>query len=413
MDFSLPPVGEGLIEVELVRWLVRPGDAITRGQPLMEVMSDKATMEVPAPFAGVIQSIAGEAGTKVQVGQHILAYAGEGEPVNVASGGRKSPDSVGLLENRETRVSRSPVPLNGSVRPTAAPSVRHLARKLGVDLSRIHGSGPSGRILLDDLAGFLAPKNAEPSEPKKKEVAPKMDFGVAGTTVRLAGLRKIIAERMVLSKRTIPHFSYVEECNATDLVRLRSQLKEPFAANAVKLTYLPFLITAVVRALKDVPIVNSSFDESNQTISLHDRYHIGFAVSVPNGLIVPVIKDADKKDLATIATEIDRLGEACRTNKIKSDELHGGTFTVTSVGNIGGLISTPIINAPEIGIMGVGKIIKRPIYDDLGNLQPADLMYLSFSFDHRIVDGAVGIAFGNAVLKRLQNPATLMMAQKG
>ena len=161
-----------------------------------------------------------------------------------------------------------------------------------------------------------------------------------------------------------------------------------------------------------MPIVNSSFDEANQSIHLHDHYNVGFAVAVPNGLIVPVIHNADKLDLAGIANEIERLGEACRTNKIKSEELHGGTFTVTSVGNIGGLISTPIINAPEVGIMGVGKIVKRPVYDDAGNLRPADLLYLSFSFDHRIVDGAVGIAFGNAVLKRLQNPAALLMAEK-
>jgi 2-oxoisovalerate dehydrogenase E2 component (dihydrolipoyl transacylase) len=414
MDFSLPPVGEGLIEVELVRWLVRPGDAVTRGQPLMEVMSDKATMEVPAPFAGVIQSVAAEAGTKIQVGQHILAFASEGEPVGaVASGGHQSAETaLKKTEARETDIPRSPVITNGSHRPSAAPSVRHLARKLGVDLARVRGSGPAGRILLDDLAEFVSPKTSESSETKQKETAPKMDFGTAGSIVKLAGLRRIIAERMVASKRTIPHFSYVEECDATNLVRLRLQLKEPFAANGVKLTYLPFVITAVVRALKDVPIVNSSFDEGNQSIHLHDHYNVGFAVAVPNGLIVPVIHNADKLDLAGIANEIERLGEACRTNKIKSEELHGGTFTVTSVGNIGGLISTPIINAPEVGIMGVGKIVKRPVYDDAGNLRPADLLYLSFSFDHRIVDGAVGIAFGNAVLKRLQNPAVLLMAEK-
>lgn len=414
MDFSLPPVGEGLIEVELVRWLVRPGDAVTRGQPLMEVMSDKATMEVPAPFAGVIQSVAAEAGTKIQVGQHILAFASEGEPVGaVASSGHQSNEAVlTRTETRVAEVTRSPIGANGSHRPSAAPSVRHLARKLGVDLARIRGSGPAGRILLDDLAGFVAPKASENGEAKPKDTALKMDFGTAGSTVKLAGLRRIIAERMVASKRTIPHFSYVEECDATNLVRLRVQLKEPFATNGVKLTYLPFVITAVVRALKDVPIVNSSFDEANQTIHLHDHYNIGFAVAVPNGLIVPVIRDADKLDLAGIANDIERLGEACRTNKIKSEDLHGGTFTVTSVGNIGGLISTPIINAPEVGIMGVGKIVKRPVYDDAGNLRPADLLYLSFSFDHRIVDGAVGIAFGNAVLKRLQNPAALLMAEK-
>lgn len=412
MDFSLPPVGEGLIEVELVRWLVRPGDAVTRGQPLMEVMSDKATMEVPAPFAGVIQSTVAEPGSKIQVGQHILAYAGEGEPTSSA------PLVAEKSKNEVRDVSPVPATLaltktekqtNGVHRPTAAPSVRHLARKLGVDLTRLHGSGPAGRIVLDDLAGFITPKSAAGSDTKKRDISPRMDFGTAGTTVRLAGIRKIVAERMVSSKRSIPHYSYVDECEVTELVRLRSQLKVPFAANGAKLTYLAFLVTAVARALKEIPIVNSTYDESTQTITLHNRYNIGIAVSIPNGLIVPVIKDADQKDLISIALEIERLSEACRSNKIKSEDLHGGSFTVTSVGSIGGLISTPIINAPEVGIMGVGKVIKRPVYDDHGNLRPADLLYLSFSFDHRIVDGAVGAAFGNAVLKRLQNPATLLM----
>jgi pyruvate dehydrogenase E2 component (dihydrolipoamide acetyltransferase)/2-oxoisovalerate dehydrogenase E2 component (dihydrolipoyl transacylase) len=292
----------------------------------------------------------------------------------------------------------------------AAPSIRLMARKLGLDLARVRGSGPAGRVLIDDLKSFFSPAAAVAAKPAP-ESGVRMDFGKAGSTVKLAGLRKIIAERMVASKRSIPHYAYVDEVDVTDMVRLRAQLKEPYAAAGVKLTYLAFLVMAAVRALKDVPIVNSTYDEATLSATLHDHYHIGIAVAVTNGLIVPVIRDADQRDLAGIASEIERLGEACRTNKIKAEDLRGGTFTVTSVGGIGGLISTPIINAPEVGIMGVGKVIKRPVYDANGNLKPADLQYLSFSFDHRIVDGAVGAAFGNAVAKRLQNPATLLLPE--
>jgi 2-oxoisovalerate dehydrogenase E2 component (dihydrolipoyl transacylase) len=409
MDFALPPVGEGLIEVELVRWLVRPGDAVGRGQPLLEAMSDKATMEVPAPFAGVIQSLAAEAGTKIKVGQHILSYGDSGDAPVVST---PAPAKVETVAKAPVIEASTVVAKTNAVRPLAAPSVRHLARKLGVDLARVRGSGPAGRIVLDDLSSFVAPKAKPDAKPTPREPVVKMDYGKPGSSVRLAGLRKIIADRMVASKRSIPHYSYIDECDVTDMVRLRNQLKDSFAANGVKLTYLAFLIAAAVRALKEVPVVNSTYDEPNQTVTMHDHYNVGFAVAVPNGLIVPVIKDADQRDLAGIANEIERLGEACRANKFTADDLKGGTFTVTSVGNIGGLISTPIINSPEVGIMGVGRVIKRPVYDDRGDLRPADLLYLSFSFDHRIVDGAVGAAFGNAVLKRLQNPALLLMSER-
>jgi pyruvate dehydrogenase E2 component (dihydrolipoamide acetyltransferase)/2-oxoisovalerate dehydrogenase E2 component (dihydrolipoyl transacylase) len=413
MDFALPPVGEGLIEVELVRWLVRPGDAVGRGQPLLEAMSDKATMEVPAPFAGVIQSLAAEAGTKIKVGQHILSYGDSGDAAPVMPSLSAAKAEVAVAAKVPVVEASTVVAKSNGARPLAAPSVRHLARKLGVDLARVRGSGPAGRIVLDDLSTFVAPKSrSDSAKPAAREPVVKMDYGKPGSTVRLAGLRKIIADRMVASKRSIPHYSYIDECDVTDMVRLRNQLKDPFATNGVKLTYLAFLIAAAVRALKEVPVVNSTYDEPNQTVTIHDHYNVGFAVAVPNGLIVPVIKDADKRDLAGIANEIERLGEACRANKFTPDDLKGGTFTVTSVGNIGGLISTPIINSPEVGIMGVGRVIKRPVYDDHGDLRPADLLYLSFSFDHRIVDGAVGAAFGNAVLKRLQNPALLLMSEK-
>jgi pyruvate dehydrogenase E2 component (dihydrolipoamide acetyltransferase)/2-oxoisovalerate dehydrogenase E2 component (dihydrolipoyl transacylase) len=416
MDFALPPVGEGLIEVELVRWLVHPGDAVKRGQPLVEVMSDKATMEVPAPFAGRITTTLAEPNTKVKVGELLLTYDADSSitttPAPVAA---RAPAGVGASTAAAT-VARPPAPAtngtSGSHVP-AAPSVRHLARKLGIDLGKVKGTGPAGRVLVDDLTTHLKPRaeSAAPAKPAGTDVS-KLDFGVAGTRVKLVGMRRKIAEHMVASTRTIPHYAYIDECDLTDLVRLRQQLKDPFARAGVKLTYLAFFTKAVARALKDVPVVNSTFDEPNQEVVLHPHYHVGVAVAAPSGLIVPVVKNVDKLDLAGIASEIERLSDDAKSGKSKLDDLRGGTFTVTSVGGIGGLISTPIINHPEVGIMGIGKVVKRPLYDANGILRPTDVVYLSFSFDHRIVDGAVGASFGNAVIRYLQNPATLLIGEK-
>ena len=217
---------------------------------------------------------------------------------------------------------------------------------------------------------------------------------------------------MVHAKRVIPHYSYVDECDVTELVRLRDTLKPAYARAGVKLTYLAFIVKAVVHALKEVPIVNSSLDESKNEIVLHDRYHIGVAVATPGGLIVPVIRDADQRDLGGLAREIERLGNDARAGKQRLEDLRGGTFSLTSLGAVGGLISTPIINHPEVAILGVGRVVKRPVFDAKGNVRPADIVYLSLSFDHRVIDGAVGAAFANALIERLQNPALLLLPEK-
>jgi pyruvate dehydrogenase E2 component (dihydrolipoamide acetyltransferase)/2-oxoisovalerate dehydrogenase E2 component (dihydrolipoyl transacylase) len=277
-----------------------------------------------------------------------------------------------------------------------------MARKLGIDLVAIHGSGPEGRILIEDLSPRIQTPTTAPTE-----AAP--DYGKPGTRIKMQGLRRTIAQRMVQSKRTIPHYSYVDECDATDLVRLRDNLRDAYVRAGVKLTYLPFFIKAAVAALKEVPIVNASFDEEAGEIVLHDRYHIGIAVATPSGLMVPVVHDADQKDIGAIAREIERLSGAARAGKARREDLLGATFTITSVGSYGGLIATPVINPPEVAILGIGKIVKRPVYDAAGQIHPADMVYLSLSFDHRVVDGAVGAAFGNAILRQLQAPAALLL----
>lgn len=414
MEFALPHIGEGIQEAELVRWLVQPGDSVKPGQSLLEVVTDKATMEVPAPFAGRINALQAEVGQKIQIGQVLLDYTPAGQDGPDRETTRPSTASLPTeaiatprYHSEKGSAVLRPTPL--SVR--AAPSVRHMARKLGVDLTTVPGSGPDGRILLDDLMRFVRPPAAtEP--PAARTAIPSLDVGTPGTRKPLIGLRRSVAERMVLSKKTIPHYSYIDECDVTELVRLRAALKDTYGKAGIKLTYLAFLVKAVVAALQEVPLVNASLDEERREIVLHDQYHIGVAVAVPGGLLVPVVRDADKKDLGTIAREVDSLSQEARAGKAKPEQLKGSTFTITSVGNLGGLISTPVINYPEVGILGIGKIVRRPVYDEAGQIRPADLLYLSFSFDHRVVDGAIGALFGNAVIKRLQNPATLLLPNK-
>jgi pyruvate dehydrogenase E2 component (dihydrolipoamide acetyltransferase)/2-oxoisovalerate dehydrogenase E2 component (dihydrolipoyl transacylase) len=408
MDFKLPEIGEGVYEAELVRWLVRPGDAVKRGQGLLEVMTDKATMEVPAPFAGTVTALKAQPGQPVKVGAALLSYA----PAEQAAappdqeGGKAAPPSA--VPSPSVPVSL--FPLSGGNGPAAlpvkaAPSVRHLARKLGVDLAAVRGSGPQGRVLIEDLTRHFRPAAERPAA--VPEARP--DYGRPGTRWKFQGVRRRIAEHLVLAKRTIPHYSYVDECDVTELVRLRESVRQAYAEAGVKLTYLAFFVKAVVAALKEVPLVNASLDEEGGEIVLHDRYHVGIAVATPAGLLVPVVRDADQKDLGALAREIERLSGEARAGKARREDLRGGTFTVTSVGNIGGLISTPVINHPEVGILGVGKVVKRPVFDDAGRVVPADLLYLSFSFDHRVIDGAVGAAFGNAVRQQLQAPALLLL----
>ncbi|MBV9125903.1 MAG: 2-oxo acid dehydrogenase subunit E2 [Planctomycetes bacterium] len=420
MDFRLPELGEGVYEAELVSWLVQPGATVKHGQNLMEMMTDKATMEIPAPFAGTITALKAEPGQKLKVGEVVLDYT-EGSPAGTTA--EVHPDGAAHKGHAEP-VSESPTPDQGvavladhpasppeSLSVKAAPSIRYLARQLGIDLTRIQGSGPGGRILMNDLASHI--KNAEPSAPKSAAEQTRPDYGTPGTRIKLVGLRRKIAEHMVQAKQTIPHYTYVDECDVTELVRLREALRETYARAGVKLTYLAFFVKAVTAALKEVPLVNATLDTEAGEIVLHDHYHIGLAVATSNGLVVPVIRDAGQKDLTQLAREIERLGTEARTGKVRLEDLRGSTFTITSVGNIGGLFSTPVINSPEVGILGLGKVVKRPVFDAAGNVRPADLIYLSLSFDHRVVDGAVGAVFGNAIIRQIQKPAALLLPAKG
>jgi pyruvate dehydrogenase E2 component (dihydrolipoamide acetyltransferase)/2-oxoisovalerate dehydrogenase E2 component (dihydrolipoyl transacylase) len=406
MDFKLPEIGEGVYEAELSGWLVKPGQTVQRGQGLMEVLTDKASMEVPSPFAGRVATLRAEPGQKVKVGDVLMTY----EPADSVAPTREVPPPAQRPREPTPGGNNRSVPASRSdgLAVKAAPSVRLLARKLGIDLAQVSGSGPGGRVLVEDVSGFL--RVTPSAEARRSE--PRPDYGTPGTRVKLQGVRRMIAEHLVRSKHTAPHYSYVDECDVTDLVRLRESLREVYAKAGVKLTYLAFAVKAVAAALKEVPIVNASLDDAAGEIVLHDRYHVGVAVAAPQGLIVPVVRDADQKDVAQVAREIERLSQEARAGKSRREDLRGGTFTVTSIGNVGGLFSTPVLNHPEVGILGLGKIVKRPVFDEAGNVRAAEMVYLSFSFDHRVVDGAVGAAFGNAVSQRLRNPAALLLPEK-
>jgi 2-oxoisovalerate dehydrogenase E2 component (dihydrolipoyl transacylase) len=393
MEFRLPELGEGVYEAEVSRWLVEPGAVVKPGQGLIEMLTDKATMEVPAPFAGTISALKVEPGQHIKIGAEILTY----EPAAGAAPAEQPGEAVAAVATKPDGRA------GGKSAVKAGPAVRLMARKLGIDLARVRGTGPQGRVLIEDLTSFV-PASSTPAAPEAK-----LEFGTPGTRIKFQGLRRKIAEHMVLSKRTAAHYSYVDECDVTELVRLRESLREPFAAKGVRLTYLAFVVKAVVAALKEVPIVNATLDEAAGEIVLHDRYHIGVAVAAAAGLVVPVVHDADKLSLLETARTIEQLSSDARAGKSRVEDLRGGTFTVTSIGNIGGLFATPIIHHPQLGILGIGKIVRRPVFDAHGQIQAADMVYLSFSFDHRVLDGAIGASFGNAVLRRLQGPAALMM----
>lgn len=424
MELRLPELGEGIYEAELVEWLVKPGDDVKHGQIIAEVLTDKATMELPSPFSGRIAELHHKPGDEMKIGEVIMTYTtGTSEEPSKSHAAEPSPS-----QHRETQQQRivqgaphepTATHPNGishgqatKVRVQAAPSVRRMARGLGIDLTKIRGSGPDGRILIDDLTQFIQSTNLSTAPTETQFDARGESNAVRGapfqpgTRVKLRGVRRKIARHMAEAKQRIPHFSYVDQCDVTELVRVRESLQGSFSQSGVKLTYLPFVVQAVVTALAENPLINSTLDEEADEIIFHDQYHIGIATDTPEGLVVPVVRDADRKDLMQLARDIQRLTSDARSGKLAAGDLRGGTFTITSIGSIGGLITTPIINHPEVGILGIGKIVRQPVLDDSDHVRPAEMVYLSYSFDHRVVDGALAAKFSNAVIKRLENPAT-------
>jgi len=437
---KLPDVGEGIAEAEIVEWHVNPGDTITEDQVMVEVMTDKATVELPSPVSGVVLSITGAAGDIVSVGSPLIRIETNGGANAVASPPTPSTETTAAAPLGDATESQAPLappvpeaaaaeppaengqvvrPAASSTAPaaaptapatTAAPAVRLRAKALGIDLATVSGSGPDGRIVHGDLDAHLtrdaASGSARSARPRIAPTADASDDSV--DEIPVIGLRRNIAQRMQIAKTRIPHFTYVEEVDVSELERLRAQLNQDHAESESRLTVLPFLMRAVVVAIRDFPQMNARYDDDNGVVSRHHSVHLGVATQTAKGLMVPVVKHADAIDLWESAEEVARLSAAARNGKVTLEELTGSTITITSLGALGGIVSTPIINYPEVAIIGVNKILTRPVYVD-GAVVPRQIMNLSSSFDHRVVDGADAAAFIQRIRALLETPALLFI----
>jgi pyruvate dehydrogenase E2 component (dihydrolipoamide acetyltransferase) len=409
-EFRLPDIGEGVVEGEVVRWLVKEGDPLREDQPMVEIMTDKATVEIPSPRAGRVGKRMFAEGQVCPVGKVLITIEladgdSAGAATNRAPG--KTADALSVpavaAVGAAARVVAASTSSNGAgdTRPVlATPATRKLARDIGVDIGQIAGSGPNGRITSDDV---------------REHQTLGATVGAAATArqvgdVRLPfrGVRRKIAEHLVHSKHTAAHFTYVEEVDCTDLVLFRRRANERLEGRGIKLSFLPFIIKATVAALQKFPALNATLDEAAVEIVQRRSYHIGLATATDAGLIVPVVRDADRRSLVDLAQEIERLAEATRTNRASRAELSGSTFTISSLGPLGGVMATPIINFPEVAIMAPAKIAKRPAVRD-GEIVVRDLMNLSISVDHRLVDGYEAAQFLAEVKASLETPGLLFL----
>ncbi len=405
--FKLPDLGEGTVDAEIVSWHVKPGDTITEDDALVEVMTEKATVEVPAPVTGRVVSLTGAPGDKVPVGSELAMF----ETASPASSAvAAEPPAQDAADHRHEVAAGAEPEAPRSSRVLTSPAIRRRAHEAGVDLSEVPGSGPHGRILRSDLETRIGARSSAggPESGERAVAQGERSAREATEEIKIIGLRRVIAERMSESARTIPHFSYVEEVDVTELERLRVHLNAGRAAGAAPLTYLSFLILALVRTLAEHKQCNAWYDAGRGVIVRHRAVHVGVATQTPDGLKVPVIRDASRKSLEELAQEIRRLSEAARANSATRAELTGSTITVTSLGKLGGIASTPIINAPEVAIVGVNRAVERPVVTG-GAIAIRRMMNLSSSFDHRFVDGHDAAAMIQSLKSRLEHPATIFL----
>jgi 2-oxoisovalerate dehydrogenase E2 component (dihydrolipoyl transacylase) len=426
---KMPDLGEGIAEVEVVEWRVKPGDTVREDQVLADVMTDKATVEIPSPVNGTVVALGGDIGASLAVGAELirLEVTGAGNAAGnaasktaaAATAGTTLPGSpVSTVCERADEMDETPAPVAAPTpapvltaappapraRGLAAPAVRQRALTLGIALEFLEGSGPEGRITHADLDTQLLRrvKAAPPSAPKPS------DPNDAERTVAVTGMRRKIAQKMQEAKRRIPHFTYVEEVDVTELEALRAQLNERHGNQRGRITLLPLLMRAIVLSLKQFPQANARFNDESGVVTQYDAVHIGVATQTAAGLMVPVVRNAHKHDLWSSALEVARLAEAARGGKAVRDELTGSTITITSLGALGGIVTTPVINHPEVAIIGVNKMVERPMIRD-GMVVARKMMNLSSSFDHRVIDGMVAAQFVQTIRGYLETPATLFI----
>jgi 2-oxoisovalerate dehydrogenase E2 component (dihydrolipoyl transacylase) len=430
---KIPDIGEGIAEVELVAWHVKPGDTVVEDQALADVMTDKATVEVPSHVNGTVVALGGEVGQLMAVGSELIRIEVEGAAPaekpshaavsNASSQAAASSSAAAVTPARSSTAStavsapaaRAPAPHRPwagthSDKPVASPSVRRRAWELGVDLTKVPATGTAGRIMQSDLTAFVQKTGAVAvAQPAAAAAAPLVRTGVQREDeekVPVIGLRRKIAQKMQEAKRRIPHFTYVEEVDVTELEALRARLNAK--GQGPRLTVLPFLMRAVVTALRDFPQINAHFDDEAGVLTRFGAVHLGIATQTAAGLLVPVIRQAQALDLWGSAKELSRVAEAARSGKATRAELSGSTITITSLGALGGIVSTPIINHPEVAIVGVNRIVTRPMMSGAA-VVPRQLMNLSSSFDHRVVDGQQAAEFIQALRALLECPALLFV----
>ncbi len=427
---ELPDIGEGVVEAEVQRWLVAPGDAVEEDQPLVEVMTDKATVVIPSPRRGRVVRLFWKPGDVAKVHSPLVeievegAAAGAGPavpaPAAAAAAAGTAPSAAAPREEQAAPGHRA----------LAAPAVRAMARELGVDIDAVAGTGPGGRVTKDDLAAHRRRGNGHParavvaagipgpaptaaraptSTPTPTPVrSPAAGPGAGDERIPLRGVRKRIAENMARSKRTAAHFTFVEQADVTELVRVKDRIAEAAWAEGVKVTFLPFVVKAVVAALRRHPKLNATMDEERGELVLHRRYDLGIASATEAGLVVPVLRDADRRSLLDVAREIERLATDAKAGRIRPEDLGRSTFTLTSLGALGGLFATPVLNHPEVAILGLHRLRPTPVVRD-GAVVVRDVMHVSVTSDHRVVDGHEAAAFAYDVIKTMEDPDLLLV----
>lgn len=423
-EFKLPDIGEGIHEGEIVKWFVKAGDTVKEDDVLLEVQNDKAVVEIPSPVDGTVKEVKVDEGVVAVVGDVLITFEveGEGSAPSEEAEQPKAEDNAKDVQDTDQKVEDKPneVQIHKSERVIAMPSVRKYAREKGVDIREVQGSGDNGRVVKEDIDAFAnggqtseAPATEEKapaaaSAPKtevKPYVAAQPELE---TREKIKGIRKAISKAMVNSKHTAPHVTLMDEVDVTNLVALRKNFKEVAAAQGTKLTYLPFVVKALTAAAKKYPAINASIDDVNEEIVYKNYFNIGIAADTDNGLVVPVVKDADRKSIFSLADDINDLAGKAREGKLSGEEMKGGSITITNIGSAGGQWFTPVINHPEVAILGIGRIAEKAVVKN-GEIVAAPVLALSFSFDHRLIDGATAQNALNLVKRLLNDPQLLIM----
>ena len=396
--FKLPDLGEGTVESEIGEWHVHVGDMVTEEDVVSTMMTDKAAVDLSSPVSGKVVSLAGEPGDMIAVGAPLIVFATE----SAAASQEAAPDdSVAAAPEVISTPEPPPAKTNGAGRVATSPAIRRKAKQAGIDLTNIPGSGAGGRITRKDFDDYASNRTAG---------SLRLTTTTADKEIKVIGLRRVIAERLSAAKREIPHFSYIEELDITELEALRKHLNEKTGASGERLTLLPFLGQALVRAVREFPQCNTTYDKERNVLIQHGAVHLGIATQTPDGLKVPVVRNCERRSISELGREIRRVSEAARNNSITRDELSGSTITITSLGKLGGIASTPVINMPEVAIIGVNRAVERPVVVN-GQITVRLMMNLSSSFDHRFVDGYDAAALIQSIREMLEHPATIFIPQ--